>query len=130
MEKLEIIIDGQRKKLEYVEKFAKGIYLVGDDKAAKKNCQTLKITFEPPPGDNFVQNKVTKIGNFAVVTMKVDTSYMQYIFFASSEPADFKSFLEQVPTQSHLVLTEAFNLSRANDLGSLDLLSSLSISTN
>jgi hypothetical protein len=130
MEKLDITIDGQKKKLEYETKFAKGIYLVDDTKSVEKNCRILSITFDPPPSDNVLQNKLTKIGSFAAVTMKAGNLYMQYLFFSSADPADFSELLKEAPNQSHDILRQGFNLSRKITLDNLDLLGRISSDSN
>lgn len=123
MEKLKFTNDGRELILE-AERFAKGIYTVDDDKAVRRNIEKLSIKFDDSQGDEVLQNRLTKIGKWSLLTLKAVNSYMQFIFMPSAETGDLERLLDGRDAANRQLLPTAYNLSKL-DGSNLDVLSDL-----
>jgi len=122
MEKLKISIDGIEKKIEYTERFSKGIFTVMETKAVKRNCELLKIDVGTPGSDLQLLQKITKLDKVALLTMRLSNDYFQYIIMSYTERDDFNRFLTEVPPEIHESLKTVYNLTKMNTLEDLDFL--------
>lgn len=114
MEKLKVIDNGQLKKIEYLSKYAKGIFLV-DGKTVKRNCEILNINFSGD-GDSQVLQQVTKIGDIGIVSVKFNNEYFQYIIKSYAEREDVEQLINETPQGSKEALRDAYNLSKMDTM--------------
>lgn len=124
MEKLVITSKEGKWKIDYSERFAKGIYMVFDKKLVKKNCSILKIQLDEPLNDLEMVQKVTVFGKTGIVSIRIDNDFHQYILMPSTEREDFVNFLSSIPDQSHEALRGAFNMRNIENLKDLSFLGS------
>lgn len=115
MDKLKIIDNGQLKKIEIASKYAKGIFLA-DGKSAKRNCEILNINLDETDNPLLLVQKVTKIGDVGIVSIKLQNEYYQYIFKSYAEREDVESLIHETPQQSKEALRDAYNLTKMNTM--------------
>lgn len=120
MTRLKVNDKGIIKKVDYTTKFSDGIFIVAENKIAKKNCEILNIKIE---GDeNQLAQQVTKLGKTAILTTKVLGQHFQYIIKDYAKWDDFQDLLSQTPDKSKEALNRTYNLTKMNDLKDFDLL--------
>lgn len=123
MTKLKVVDKGIVLPVEYDEKYAKGIFLVNENKLVKRNCNILSIDVSDNTNPLELFQRMTKLDKTVILTTRVDSEYFQYILQHYAEKADFNLLLqERTPPQSRELLTEAFNFTKMNTLGDIDLL--------
>ena len=120
MDKLKATVDGIEKKIEYSEKFSKGILLVSDNKAVKRNCEVLKIDIGTATSELELLQKVTKLDKLAILTTRLLNQSFQYIIMQYAEREDFLDLLKQIPRQSQEALNTAYNLTKMKTAHDLD----------
>ena len=122
MERLKLIVDGDEKKIEYTDKISKGIFKVTDNKAVKRNCETLIISVDQPLNELELKQKVSKIGRAGILTIRVMNEWIQYIIMDYTDPSDFEFLLRDVPKQSHEALQMAYTMTKISTLDDLNKL--------
>ena len=120
MEKLNFVVDGVEKKLEYDERFSKGIFIVTENKAVKRNCETLAITVDAPTSDLELKEKISKIGRAGFLTIRIMNEWIQYIIMDYTDQSDFESLLRDMPRQNHEALRMAYRLAKITTLADLE----------
>ncbi|HLP56588.1 MAG TPA: hypothetical protein VK151_16235 [Fluviicola sp.] len=115
MEKLKIVDDGQLKKIEVTDKYAKGIFRVVG-KAVKKNCEILKIDLSGNNDPLELIQRVTKIGDVGILSIKIENEYYQYILKEYADKADIEELIAEFPNESKDALRQAYNLTKMNTL--------------
>jgi hypothetical protein len=120
MTKLKVNDNGIIKKVDYTSKFSDGIFIVAENKIAKKNCEILNIKIEGE--ENQLAQEVTKLGKTAILTTKVLSQYFQYIIKDYTKWDDFQDLLSQAPGQSREALSQTYNLTKMDDMKDFDLL--------
>lgn len=121
MEKLKIVDDGQLKKIEVTDKYAKGIFRV-IGKAVKKNCEVLNIELSGKNIPLELIQKVTKIGDVGILSIKYENDYIQYIFKKYAEREDVEELIAELPDESKEAMRHAYNLTKMNTLEDLSFL--------
>jgi hypothetical protein len=122
MEKLPITVEGKERKIEYTIRYSKGIFIVDDKKAVKRNCEILEIRLDEPQGDLHLIQKVSKIEKVSILTTRLQNSYWQYILLDYVELNDFENLLKEIPQQSKEAIRNAYNLLKMNTLADIELL--------
>lgn len=76
---------GEEKTLSYTIKYAKGIYIVADNKTIISNCKALNIAIGSPSDKNPIVERVTLLSGFAIASTRTLHMYGQYIISADAE---------------------------------------------
>jgi len=120
--KLKIIDNGVVKKIEYDDKYFKGIFAVTDKRKVKRNCKTLKIDIEESSNPLQLSQKVSKFKKTGILTIHILNEYHQYIIKDYAEKEDVDSLANDLPKESREAFLAASNLSKINDLEKLGFL--------
>lgn len=100
MEKLKIVDGNVLKKVEYTDKYAKGIFRVTDTKMVKKNCEILNINITGSGDPLKLIQKVSKIGKVGILTIGIDKDLYQFILKDYAERSDIEDLKNDLPNQS------------------------------
>ncbi len=122
MPKLKVADKGILIPVEYDEKYAKGIFLVTNNKAVKRNCNILNIDLGEYVNPLELTQRLTKLEKTVILTTRILNEHFQYIFQHYAEKADFDLLLEDTHPKSREALTAAFNFTKINTLGDIERL--------
>lgn len=120
MEELKISENGVEIKIEYTEKYADGIFISMDNEHVKQNCKILNIELGDNTNPNEMKQKVTKIGNTGILTIRILNEHFQYIVHDYAEKEDVVNLIRETLPESKEPLATAYNLSKINTLEDFD----------
>lgn len=108
MEKITVKYEGIVYKLEITERYSKGIYKVFG-KSVKNNCEKLTITIG---GEDPLQlyQKITRLGDVAILTIKVESNFIQVIIKEYSEESEVEKLISEFPSESREALTKTYQM--------------------
>jgi len=109
MPTLKLNIDGKTTNLEYSDKMAKGIYVVSDSKLVLENCRTFKIEFKQE-----MEQRITRIQNFVMLSMRFPDSYLQCIIFNSADEDTVGDYIAGMPSPLKEQVEMAYRLLNMN----------------
>lgn len=124
MEKLKVRVNGKEISLFYTVRYKKGIFCNEDNKAGKRNCELLNISFDADPRfESIVHTKVIKYDKFVFLTVMVSAKYLQFIVMNYTEKDDMDDLLKEYydkPDMQTLLIT-AYNAISLGTTGEIDL---------
>ena len=105
MPTLKVFIDEKENNLEYSYSITKGMYFVKDTDLAIKNCKTFNIQLSQP-----VEEKITRLKDFAIITTKAVDDYVQCIIFKSVDKNELYEFASNMPEPAKNNIISAYKL--------------------